>query len=235
MSEIGFIILRYVHDSRTNQYWINCYDSIRKFYKENKILIIDSGSNYSFITNNELYNTTIIKGEFPGRGELLPYYYYLHNKLFDIAVILHDSTFINKYVDFNVNTYKHIWDFEHTWDQPEDEIRIMKGAYNDQDLLNFHSNQKLWKGCFGSMTIIKHDYLVKVNNKYDISKLLDYILVRYNRMSFERIIACLLEITGTKEPTLIGDLHSNQEYGTPYEQINNINKDLPIIKFFSSR
>ena len=43
------------------------------------------------------------------------------------------------------------------------------------------------------MTIITHDYLTYINNKYDISKLLDYVLNKYNRSSFERVIACLLQ------------------------------------------
>ena len=47
-----------------------------------------------------MYKTFIIQNDFPKRGELMPYYYYLHNKLFDTAVIIHDSVFINKYIDF---------------------------------------------------------------------------------------------------------------------------------------
>lgn len=80
MPEIGFIILRHVNNDLTNKYWIHCYNCIRKHYQENHILIIDDNSNYNFITNKELYKTTIINSEYHQRGELLPYYYYLHNK-----------------------------------------------------------------------------------------------------------------------------------------------------------
>ena len=96
MTDVGFIILRYVINELTNKYWIKCVDSIRQYYPENKILIIDDNSNYDFITDKKLYKTTVINSEFHKRGELLPYYYYLHNKLFDVAVIMHDSAFINK-------------------------------------------------------------------------------------------------------------------------------------------
>ena len=34
VNEYGFIILRHVNSSLTNQYWIKCYNSIRNFYKE---------------------------------------------------------------------------------------------------------------------------------------------------------------------------------------------------------
>jgi hypothetical protein len=96
INNFGFIMLRHVNNKDTNEYWNLCYDSIRKFYPENNILIIDDNSEYKYINNRELYKVTIINCEYPKRGELLPYYYYLKNKLFDTAVIIHDSVFINK-------------------------------------------------------------------------------------------------------------------------------------------
>ena len=102
MNRIGFIILRHVSNPETDKYWNFCYDCIRKYYPENLILIIDDNSNYEYITDRPLYKTATINSEYHGRGELLPYYYFLHNKLFDTAVLLHDSAFINKYIDFNV-------------------------------------------------------------------------------------------------------------------------------------
>jgi len=48
-------------------------------------------------------------------------------------------------------------------------------------------------GCFGGMSIITHDYLKFIHKRYDISKLLNVVLNRYNRMSFERVIGCLLQ------------------------------------------
>ena len=61
MSSIGFIILRHVNNKLTNKYWIHCYNSIRKYYPENSILIIDDNSNYQHVTNHVVYNTTIIQ------------------------------------------------------------------------------------------------------------------------------------------------------------------------------
>jgi hypothetical protein len=48
MPEVGFIVLRHVNNKLSNQYWIHCIQCIRKFYSENKILIIDDNSNYDF-------------------------------------------------------------------------------------------------------------------------------------------------------------------------------------------
>lgn len=230
----GFIILRHVICKSTNKYWIHCYNCIRKYYPENYILIIDDNSNYEFITNEKLYKTAIINSEYPGRGELLPYYYYLHNKIFDIAVILHDSTFISKYIDFDVDKYKFLWEFEHYWDQIEDELRMIH-AFNDAELTEFYEKKSSWKGCFGAMTVIAHDYLVEVNNKYEIRKLLNLVLNRYNRCSFERVIACLLQKTEKME-SLFGNIHlycGNQ--GTTTFNDKHTCKHLPIIKVWTGR
>jgi hypothetical protein len=233
--KIGFIILRHVNNELTNNYWIHSYDCIRKFYPENFIIIVDDNSKYEYITEKILYKTEIIRSEFHGRGELLPYYYYLSNKLFDTAVIIHDSVFINKYMDLNVCKYKLLWEFEHEWDQIEDETRMIK-LFNDKDLLEFYENKILWKGCSGAMSIITHDYLVYINSKYEIGKLLNCVLTRYNRCSFERVIACLLQINKNDKDSLslLGNIH----YYCPWGQVNFFDMDkynLPFIKVWTGR
>jgi hypothetical protein len=233
METLGFIILRHVNNELTNRYWIHSYNSIRRYYPENHILIIDDNSNYNFITNTQLYKTTIINSEYPKRGELLPYYYYLQNKLFDTAVIIHDSVFINRYMDLNVDNYKMIWHFEHNWDQIGDETTMIK-LFNDKELLAFYENKNLWKGCFGAMSIIKHDYLTEINNKYDISKLLGCVLNRYNRCSFERVIACLLQINENNTTSLLGNIHNYCKWGITFEQKDKY-KNLPLIKVWTGR
>lgn len=229
---IGFIILRHVNSQETNKYWKHCYECIRKFYPENVILIIDDNSNCEYISNINLYKTIIVYSEHHKRGELLPYYYFLQFKLFDTAVILHDSTFINQYIDFTVDKYKIIWEFEHGCDQIEDETKMIK-AFNNKELLDFYEDKSLWKGCFGGMSIITHDFLTSVNNKYDISKLLNSILTRYNRMSFERVIACLLQKEYKKE-ILLGNILSYCNWGIKFEERDNY-KHLPIIKVWTGR
>ena len=234
MESFGFIILRNVNNELTNKYWIKCVNSIRQYYPENDILIIDDNSNYNFITNEKLYKTTIINSAYPKRGELLPYYYYLHNKLFDVAIIIHDSVIINNYIDVNIENYKFLWEFEHDWDQITDETRMIN-IFNDLELKEFYENKALWKGCMGGMTIIRHDYLVYINNKYDISKLLDLVLTRYNRCSFERVIACLLQKEGPRK-TLLGNMQKYCKWGITFDETESDEyKHLPLIKYWSGR
>lgn len=232
INNFGFIMLRHVTNKDTNKYWNLSYDCIRKFYPENNILIIDDNSKYKYINNRELYKVTIINSEYPKRGELLPYYYYLKNKLFDTAVIIHDSVFINKHIDFKVNNYKMIWEFEHNWDQEQDEKEMIK-IFNDKELFNFYNNKKLWKGCFGGMSIITHEYLTFINSKYNISLLLNKILNRYNRCSFERVIAVLLQ-KNCLEPSLLGNIMKYCKFGIKFNKINLLKK-LPIIKIWTGR
>ena len=232
MTDVGFIILRYVNNENTNKYWIQCYKCIRKFYPEIKIIIIDDNSNYQYITDIVLYKTRIINSEYPGRGELLPYYYYLHNKDFDSAVIIHDSVFVNKKIDLSVNNYKILWSFEHNWDKINSETKLID-IINDLELTQFYKNKKLWKGCFGGMSIIAHDYLVFINNKYDISKLLDYVKTRPYRCSFERVISCLLQ-KHTVNKTLFGDIHKYCNWGIKFNDRNKY-PNLPFIKVWTGR
>jgi hypothetical protein len=231
--KLGFIILRHVNSDSTNEYWIHCYKCIRKYYPENYIIIIDDNSNYEHVSNEKLYKTAIINSEYHKRGELLPYYYYLKIKLFDNAVIIHDSVFINQYIDMTVDKYKIIWEFENSCcPQPADETKMIN-VFNDKDLLDFYNNKPLWKGCFGAMTIINHDFLSSINNKYDLSKLLDLVLTRYNRCSFERVLACLLQKEYKKE-VLLGNIHKYVKWGVKFNDKDKYNH-LPIIKIWSGR
>ena len=92
VSKYGFIITRHVNSEITNKYWNHAIRCIRRFYPYRKIIIIDDNSNQLFVKPEYDYkNIMVIKSEYPGRGELLPYYYFYKNKFFENAVILHDK------------------------------------------------------------------------------------------------------------------------------------------------
>lgn len=230
---VGFIILRHVNSPLTNNYWIHSVKCVRKFYSSNQILIIDDNSNPTYITDEPFDNVTVIQSEYPGRGELLPYIYYLRNRFCDVAVIIHDSVFMNRYFDFtNVTSYQMLWEFEHYWDQIEDESRILS-VFEDSALRTFHANKMLWKGCFGAMTVMSYDFLIKLNQKYDLTKLIGSITSRYNRCSFERVFACLLQTMASKT-TLLGNIHHYCKWEVTFQEKDYWNH-LPIIKCWTGR
>lgn len=249
---LGFIILRNVICENTNKYWIECYRCIRQFYPENKILIIDDNSNYKFITYIELKNTLIIQSEHKNRGEILPYYYYLQNKLFERAVIIHDSVFFQKYIHFERDIYNNfLWSFLHKWDHADNEKKLIKNLNNSDLLLKFYDKKGKWNGCFGCMSIISYDFLCIIDKKYHIiSNLIDKIHCRNDRMCFERIFALVFVYENNVNSSIFGDIHeyiNNNDWGYKWKYTYNnyaVNKEmivtnaiipLPIIKVWSGR
>jgi hypothetical protein len=245
--ELGFIILRHVNSEISNNYWIICYNQIRKFYPNHKILLIDDNSNYDLISKDielTMTNTTIIQSEHKGCGEILPYYYYLSNKLFDIAVIIHDSVFIQRYIDFGTKN-RLIWEFEHHWDNVVDEHKMIRELNNNDELIEFYNNKSLWKGCFGTMTVINYDFLQILEHKYKISNLVKYITCRQDRMALERVFGCLFTkenlnytraTTTATATSMLGNIHQYCCVGQYYQwYIENRIHDDPMIKLWSGR
>jgi hypothetical protein len=257
--DFGFIILRHVNSSQTNEYWKLAYQSIRQIY-QNLIVIIDDNSNKDFLNEKDivLTNCIIVEGEFPKRGEILPYYYFYKNHYFEKAVIIHDSVFIKKFIDFeNMQRVVFFWNFEHKWDKPKDEIPLLhymcKSLNNDffSELFDLHSNPDKWQGSFGAISVIDHSYLVHLQNKYNFLELINHIDTRILRMAIERIlglICCHDDPSFVNVKPLAEDIHgyilylSNNRTSYEYsfdmylEDIqNNRQKDASIIKIFTGR
>ena len=242
----GFIILRHVRCKITNKYWINCYKCIRKYYPEIPIVIIDDNSNPKYLKNEQLFKTYIIYSEFASRGELLPYYYFSRFNFFDTAVIIHDSVFINDFIDCRsllTKTSKFLWSFEHDWDQVSDEIFMIK-QLNNEDVLKFYRDKSKWKGCFGGMSIIKHDYLKYIYEKHNMDSLMDCVYSRFHRSSFERVLGCILSYEQKIiDKGLLGNIHKyldsvGLKWESPNGPINWNNKDnfnLPVVKIWTGR
>ena len=241
-NDFGFIMMRHVNSEITGKYWIECYNCIRKYYK-NKIIIIDDNSNYDYINNIELFNCEIIKSEFLKRGELLAYYYLYKYKFFKKAVIIHDSVFINKYINFNDFTdIKFIWYFTHDWDTELGELELIN-RINNKNIKDYYYEKDKWYGCFGLQTIIDYNFLEKIVIKYNIFKLFEYIDNRQIRMDFERIfgLICFYENKNLiNEISLYGKIHHYIHWGYTYDNYisdknNNKLDHLDIIKVWSGR
>ena len=241
MDKFGFIILRHVKSLQTNAYWQESYKCIRNVYPDSKIAIIDDDSNPDFLTTIPMTNAFIIESEFKKRGEILPYYYYLQNKLFHNAVIIHDSVFIKtdvllKYIDMNVS-YKFLWHFpQHCWDIDEEILPLIQSLDNHANLVDFY-HAKVWNGCFGGISLINHDFLTHVNNKYNISNLLSKITTRTDRCSFERVVACMFQCENKNmDFGILGGIHSYCTWGYSFEEyMNDSTTSKPVIKVWSGR
>ena len=241
-NDISFFIIRYINNIETSDYYKYCYEKIRKYYPFNKIYIIDDNSSFFDYKKIELHNCKIIKSEYPKRGELLGYYYFHKIKPSKYAVILHDSIFFNKYIDFsNINNYKFIWDIgEKKWDDNQFILKILK-KFNNDKLIDYYQEKK-WLGCFGIMSIIKYDFLNDINNKikfFDI--LLNEINTREKRMCLERIFGIIMSFYNNKinNKSIFGDI---LKYCKWELKINPIKlkydcfmKELPLVKVWTGR
>lgn len=253
-SNYGFIITRHVNSEKTNKYWNNCIKLLRTFYPKKLIVIIDDNSKKEYLKAEFDYNNIIIiESEFSGRGELLPYYYFFKNKFFDNAVILHDSIFIHKRINFEklIGTkILPLWHFDSDTENLHNTQRIASSLINSMEIHKRLSlNETIlglthlkWVGCFGVQSFINHSFLVHLQNKYQIFNMIHNVKNRNDRCCLERIMGAIFSI---EEPrlniykSLLGRIFNYQKWGYTYDQyINDLkNGKIPklVVKIWTGR
>lgn len=190
-----FVILAHVRNEKDNELWKRCYDSIREFYPHTSIVIIDDNSNLP-ISNESLHNAVVIRSEYAGAGELLPYYYFLKHKWTSRIIFLHDSMLLKRaFTQIELDhLIKFHWYFDLCWDNNET-INWLLSHLNDSDeLIDYNLNHKnLWYGCYGVASIIDLKVLKHIERKYRFTAALkDVIKVRDMRSALERVFAIVL-------------------------------------------
>ena len=236
-TDLGFIMLRNVISKDSNKYWIECYKSIRRFYPEHKIVIVDVSCEKQHTSENNLTNTIIVNSTYNSSYNTVPYLYYLENNHFSQAVIIKDTMIFTKYINFD-NENRFLWEFEHNWDDNNLEVEIIKQLDNFQPLLDLYFNKSDWKGCFQSMSIISHNFLQKIHSRYNLYKISSLITDEHLNSCFERIFAVLfiLENGGYKK-SICGNFHWTTIFSTTYDNYlinkhNTIYWLSPIVNLF---
>lgn len=251
----GFIITRHVNSEETNKYWNQSVKLIRTLYPLKQIIIIDDNSNYDFVSSDAEYsNLTIIQSEYPARGELLPFIYFLQYKWFDNAVIIHDSIFIHKRIPFEIFKYPVL----PLWHHPKDKeninniFRIVRSLKNNYQLYDkiysrdtnvLGMNNDKYNICFGCQCFINLIFLEKLEMKYKITNLVNVIHCRADRCSLERVLGLLFsqefkQLKYTK--SLFGEItnhHMSFRYNYS-EYINDFQKRKvfhPFVKIWTGR
>jgi hypothetical protein len=228
MNSWGFIITRHVNSENTNKYWNHSVKLIRRLYPYTKIVIIDDNSNQNLVKAEFNYtNVEIIQSEFHGRGELLPYYYYIKHKFFNNAVILHDSVFLHKRINFRALQNEKVIPFWYFNADNEDIFKTLKiteklkNSYIIQQKLSINDNIlgmpiNKWYGCFGCQAYINHDFLLQLEQKYNITNLVGAIQNRVDRCCLERILGCIFFTENPnlfRKKALFGDIMKHQKWG----------------------
>jgi len=233
MDSFGFIITRHVNSEITNKYWNHNIKLLRTLYTLIKIVIIDDNSNYNFVKPEfEYKNLQIIQSEFPGRGELLPYYYYLKHKFFENAIIIHDSVFLHKKLNFErlkgVNVIP-LWFFNSDTENIANTKRITSYLKNntviykkitkDFNTLGMNSNE--WIGFFGVQSYINLSFLQRIQAKYNILNLIKAVTCRADRCCLERIFGVIFSTESPKllsNKSLFGNIITYHQWGYTFDQ-----------------
>jgi len=219
----GFIILRHVNSELSNQYWNQSVKLLRFLYPENQIVIIDDNSDQNLVKSEFDYkNVTIIQSEYPGKGELLPYIYFYKYKWFDNAIFIHDSVFLHKKLDFNKiienNNIKVIplWYFINNDSELNHVLNIANSLNHSEtikkNLLKW--NKKIWRSCFGSMSLINYNFLNEIVEKYNLLNLIDVVKNRSDRCALERIFGVIFYIETNNRKTIFGNINKSHKYSS---------------------
>ena len=211
--DFGILFTRHVNSVSTDRYWKETIRCIREHYPTQLIVLIDDNSNPDFVTdNNHLTNIVYIQSEYPGTGELLPYFYFYKYQFFKRALIIHDSVFLQSPPSLEeirqIETVQFLWTIPHWYNCNEDIFSMIQHLINPSGLINFFKEQESWIGCFGAQSIIHYDFLEKIE-QFELFELLYHIKTRENRMSLERIFGMICHILDPdlhKKPALYGNI-----------------------------
>ena len=257
----GFIIIRHVNSIKTNMYWNQSIKLLRILYPYKLIIIIDDNSKQEFVKADFDYkNIQIIQSEYHGRGELLPYIYFLKYKWFDNAVIIHDSVFIHKRIAFDKIKQPVIplWHFGYDKENIHNILRICSGLKNNYKLMEILTNtnvnplglnllNNLTSGtnfvcCFGVQSYINYNFLLNIEHKYGITNLVNFVKTRTDRCAMERIMGLLFSLEHPpllQYKSLLGNIQSNGTWGYSFDQykveLKKRKPIKPVVKVWTGR
>lgn len=215
MEDLSIFVTAHITNEIHNYTLHLCIDNIRSHYKNNRIFIINDNSTVSLENFKNKESITVIDSDFKGSGEsLFLYYYHKMENPSKKALYIHDSMFLispipTEIVD-NLTDIKFLLSFCKNYKIKEQEDFILK--LNEGSSINENQN---WVGCYGGACIITHEYLTKLQNKYNIISIVPFITRRSEREIYERILGAVVsfDLLNTNKIAVYGDL---DEYFSKY-------------------
>ena len=191
MEDFSIFITASINSETHLSVLFECLKKIRIHYISEKIYIITDNSSIDIKYLENQYNIYVIQSEFKGAGESLFIYHYYHLKPSQKALYIHDSMLLLKKIDDNIienlETVKFLLHFNKAYKIKEQEDFILK--LNEGSSINENQN---WVGCYGGACIITHEYLTKLQNKYNIISIVPFITRRSEREIYERILGAVV-------------------------------------------
>jgi len=200
MEDLSIFVTAHITHEAHNYALQLCITNIRNHYENNRIFIINDNSTISLDNFKDKELITVIDSEFKGAGEsLFLYYYHKMENPSKKAIYIHDSMFLispipTEILD-NLTTIKFLLSFGKNYKIKEQEDFISK--LNEGASINKNQN---WVACYGGTCIITHDYLKKLQNKYNIISIVPFITRRSEREIYERILGSVVSYDLSENP-----------------------------------
>jgi hypothetical protein len=239
IENFGFIIVRHMTNDIDKQYWQECVHCIRKFYPEEKIIVVDDNSSLKPSSDQldiETYtNVTIVQAEYPGAGEVLGYYYGWKNKPFKKFVVLHDSMFLQSKLPESIAEQEVIflWHFCTYLGQgvegynKDNNVTFINHCKPEQQpaLFKLYYDKSAWFGNFGVSSVVSLDLVERIFTNYNFLNIIQKIKNRHDREAMERVfalIAYLEEPLLKIKPSLLGNIKDyKNSYAIRWEHYKN--------------
>lgn len=251
---LGFIMIRHVSNKITDLYWKESYASIRRFYPDCPIMIVDDSSNRRYLREDIHMTkcTVIYDTEHKGCAELLPYYYFHKLKPFSRAVIIHDGIFLQAPLsglaieELGEGGAQFLWSIPHYCeDTIQKEIHELIDALPEQereDVRSMYTNTKAdWTGTFGVMSIVDWSWLNNVEQRYHLFENWFPVLKnREYRCAMERVFGVVAYhyLRTRVRPALFGSIQHYIKWGLTFmEYLKDYESyaSYPMIKVWSGR
>ena len=142
-----------------------------------------------------------------------------------------------------------LWFFYSDKENVENTLRISNVLKNNYTLIQNLKNDTInmmpkqnWYGCFGIQSYINRDFLLTIENKYNITNMIHPVTCRADRCCLERIMGCIFftenkTISGKK--SLLGDIMKYQNWGYTFDEyMDNLKKGTikrSVIKIWTGR
>lgn len=232
--EFGFIMTRYVRSVVHNELWRENYRCLRQHFPTTPILIIDDYSDLTLVDQNfTMTNAAIIYSELPpGKGEILPYYYFYHKRPFNKAVMLNDGMLLQareplRSAILSTSDYRFLWHFDEFRDNELTEqlylISTLKHEVQDQ-VQTLRLQKDKWMGCFSSASIMTWEFVAHMHHTYGFLDVAAAIQSRADRMGLERLVGLIAaDCDGTKsrsrdEVSVFGSILAHKKTGAYHWQ-----------------
>ena len=238
----GFLIPTHVTTQESFKTFLECVEGLKRLYPDTpKVFFYNKETSFD-ISNLEIIQNDpsirLVTSRYC-EGEMNVYKHFYEEKYFDMAILLHDSFVLKKRFENleSIQDLNYIWYFTnhrihwHTIEEPKTEYNLQHNIRTHDDLIlhlvrksfekssgfaqfveELYPKKSEWVGCYGSLSIIRHDFLCKVQEKTNLFNLIPNIRDKRDRITVECILSLAFQYTLGRIPTAYDGLYYDGTY-----------------------